>query len=87
MKEMTMDKSKRKKLKARNKASYAQARTHSDKLSSYSAGGMPARKAQTDNDSWDNSADRAYRRLVHGDVYSGSSKKTPMSNKTKRRYK
>lgn len=88
MKEQTMEKSKRKSVQKRNKASYKNLRMHSDKLSSYRDGSpLSSPMAQASTGDRESPADREYRRMRDGDVYRGSSKKSPHSNMSKRRYK
>lgn len=90
MKESTMESgtSKRKSLKKRNKAGYKNLRKHSDKISDYRQGApLASPMAHGRTEEKESPADREYRRMVAGNVYHGSSKKTPHSNMTKRRYK
>jgi hypothetical protein len=80
--------SKRKKLKRRNVASYKNLRTHSDKISDYRHGPpLKSPMAEGRAEGRESIADREYRRMRDGDVYRGSSHKTPHSNKSQRRYK
>lgn len=88
MKEHTMDKSKRKKLKKRDSAGFKESRVHSEKLAKYKHGAtMPASISKANAEKPENSADREMRRMMGGEVFRSAGKSVNQSNVSKRRNK